>query len=311
MTDVLRHQIQKEAVRVAYRNRIEAFTTNDDNHRRPQQSPLSSKLAAIPMIRLVVMEIAYHPTVPFSSILDNRYYVQIQLGKCMFVTNKLNPSPNRPLLWQNLKMIGLLPVNDIQLLDFQLEVLDENPTDLLQLASIGRGFITIDNALGVNMGREMHYDVPIFNQSKEDGEDVRVKVGSLRITLTLDADKAVSELSADPINLETFEINRKKPTLVQIGMSVDKYTEYNLSDTVDEITKNTDGSSNNDPSVDRTNQPSTVVITQTRNGNASQITDEAGEASTVNTSAEAVHNSSSDAGDRVYSLRSLVRYVRT
>ena len=37
-------------------------------------------------------------------------------------------------------------------------------------------------------------------------------MGSVSITLTLDTDEAVSELSAHPINLETFEIIIKKST---------------------------------------------------------------------------------------------------
>lgn len=347
MSDVLRHQIQREAVNIAYRNRFKAFTTSSDDihhhhhlqHRQQQKHQSLSKVAAapagIPMIRLVVKEIAYNPTMAFKSVLPNLFYLQIQLGKCMFVTDKLNPSPNRPLQWSknNLRtMTGFVPVNDIQLLDFQVELLDENPiledndTQQLQqqLASVGRGFITIENALGVNMGREMHYEVSIYDNNnnhhqqlslQSEGEK-KIKVGSVSITLTLDTDKAVSELSADPINLETFEINVKKPSVVQIDMTLD---------TTDERSKNTDQSteytdySTNDQLVDQSSgserivgatviQPSkTVLVTHTRSNGNNVLKDNSSQSNSIR--AQAGLNASSDAGDRVHSLRSLVRYV--
>ena len=370
MSDVLRHQIQREAVNVAYRNRFKAFTTSSDdvNHHhdlRHQQQQSSGKVVAatssaaaavagIPMIRLVVKEIAYNPTVAFTSILPNLFYLQIQLGKCMFVTDKLNPTPHGPLRWplnNNLRttmmMTGFVPVNDIQLLDFQIELLDENPLDddtqqHQQLASslVGRGSITIENALGVNMGREMHYEVSIYNhqhqqqlpqqlppqsedqQLPEQLEEVKkVKVGSVSITLILDTDKAVSELSADPINLETFEINLKKSSVVQIDMTLD----HVMSDAgaIDERSKNTndqpseysDYYSSNDQSVRErivggTNQPTTkttVLVTHTRSNGNNVLKDNSNQNNSVR--AQAGMNASSDAGDRVYSLRSLVRYV--
>lgn len=372
MSDVLRHQIQREAVNVAYRNRFKAFTTSSDdvNHHhdlRHQQQQSSGKVVAatsaavagIPMIRLVVKEIAYNPTVAFTSILPNLFYLQIQLGKCMFVTDKLNPTPHGPLRWplnNNLRttmmMTRFVPVNDIQLLDFQIELLDENPLDddtqqhqqLVSSSLVGRGSITIENALGVNMGREMHYEVSIYNhhhqqqlpqqqltQQSEDQqlpeqlEEVKkVKVGSVSVTLILDTDKAVSELSADPINLETFEINLKKSPVVQIDMTLD----HVMSDagTTDERSKNTndqpseysDYYSSNDQSVRErivggTNQPSTttatttVLVTHTRSNGNNVLKDNSSQNNSAR--AQAGLNASSDAGDRVYSLRSLVRYV--
>jgi hypothetical protein len=243
-------------------------------------------------------------------------------------------------------MTGFVPVNDIQLLDFQIELLDENPLDddtqqqHQQLASslVGRGSITIENALGVNMGREMHYEVSIYNhhhqhqqqlpqqqqlppqseaqqQLPEQLEEVKkVKVGSISITLILDTDKAVSELSADPTNLETFEINLKKSSVVQIDMTLD----HVMSDagTIDERSKNTtdqpseysDYYSSNDQSVGErivggTNQPTAA----TRSNGNNVLKDNSSQNNSVR--AQAGMNASSDAGDRVYSLRSLVRYV--
>jgi hypothetical protein len=227
-------------------------------------------------------------------------------------------------------MTGFVPVNDIQLLDFQVELLDENPiledndTQQLQqqLASVGRGFITIENALGVNMGREMHYEVSIYDNNNNNNHhqqlslqsegEKKIKVGSVSITLTLDTDKAVSELSADPINLETFEINVKKPSVVQIDMTLD---------TTDERSKNTDQSteytdnSTNDQLVDQSSgsivgtiQPSkTVLVTHTRSNGNNVLKDNSSQSNSIR--AQAGLNASSDAGDRVHSLRSLVRYV--
>lgn len=351
MSDVLRHQIQRETVNIAYRNRFKAFTTcsDDTNHHhhhlrhqqhQHQHQSLSKVTAApvgIPMIRLVVKEIAYNPTNSFKSVLPNLFYLQIQLGKCMFVTDKLNPTPNRPLQWSktNLRtMTGFVPVNDIQLLDFQVELLDENPiledndTQQLQqqqqLASVGRGFITIENALGVNMGREMHYEISIYANndnhhqqlSQQPEGEKKIKVGSVSITLTLDTDKAVSELSADPVNLETFEINIKKSSVVQIDMTLDN---------TDERSKNTDQSTEytdyltNDQSVDQSSsrerivgttviQPSkTVLVTPTRSNGTDVLKDNSSQNNSIR--AQAGLNASSDAGDRVHSLRSLVRYV--
>ena len=349
MCDVLRHQIQREAVNIAYRNRFKAFTTSSDDinhhhhlrHQEQQQhkhqslSKVTAAPAGVPMIRLVVKEIAYNPTNSFKSVLPNLFYLQIQLGKCMFVTDKLNPSPNRPLQWPktNLRtMTGFVPVNDIQLLDFQVELLDENPiledndTQQLQqqqqLASVGRGFITIESALGVNMGREMHYEISIYANndnhhqqlSQQSEGEKKIKVGSVSITLTLDTDKAVSELSADPINLETFEINIKKPSVVQIDMTLDN---------TDERSKNTDRSteysdySTNDQLVDQssgrerivgTAEPSkTILVTPTRSNGNNVLKDNFSQNNSIR--AQAGLNASSDAGDRVHSLRSLVRYV--
>lgn len=253
----------------------------------------------------------------------------------MFVTDKLNPSPNRPLQWpkNNLRtMTGFVPVNDIQLLDFKVELLDENPIledndtqqpqQQQQLASVGRGFITIENALGVNMGREMHYEVSIYANnnhhqqlSQQSEGEKKIKVGSASITLTLDTDKAVSELSADPINLETFEINIKKPSVVQIDMTLDTTDER--SKNTDQSTEYTDYSSNNQ-SVDQSSgrerivggtiQPSKIVLVPHTSSNGKNVLKDN---SSQNTSfrAQAGLNASSDAGDRVHSLRSLVRYV--
>ena len=199
-------------------------------------------------------------------------------------------------------------VRDIQLLDLNLELLDENPEDL-QLSSLGRGFVTIDNALGVNMGREMNYDVSLFSEYQS--ED-KVKIGSCRITLCLDVDKAVSELSADRINLETFEIHYKKSALVKVNMSIDKLVENNENNDDNEKSTNDSDAKSDEPDqivrgsdvgedgVMPGSQSSSVPVSHTSD-------DDVRATATVDNSVQATRGASSDGGDRVISLRSLVR----
>ena len=74
-------------------------------------------------------------------------------------------------------------------------------------------------------------------------------MGSVSITLTLDTDEAVSELSAHPFNLETFEINIKKSSVAQIDMTLDTTDER--SKKTDQSTEYSDYSTNDHQSTGR------------------------------------------------------------
>ena len=80
-------------------------------------------------------------------------------------------------------------------------------------------------------------------------DEKKIKVGSVSITLTLDTVEAVSELSAHPFNLETFEINIKKSSVAQIDMTLDTTDER--SKKTDQSTEYSDYSTNDHQSTGR------------------------------------------------------------
>jgi hypothetical protein len=224
MAEVVRQQIQKEAVQEAYAHRMDAFKSatlfsnssiGAENSTVTKLMPVRSNRLHphnIPMLDLKLKKTFIQPEVPFENITDNRYYVQLHVGSCICRTHFLNPSP-QGFLWDRLTVSGKVPVNDVQLDECIVEILDENPQTPAQ-ALIGRGHFAIDNTLGFNMGRDTLFEVEIMTREKS-------IYGTLSVVLNADVEEFASGFVSDPRNLNYYEINRKKSSLKKIEMGLD------------------------------------------------------------------------------------------
>ena len=222
MADVLRVQIQQEAVQQAYAHRFEAFraesvfsnSIHDESTVTNLMPVRTNRLHphGIPMLTLRVKQAFIDPEQKFPSVLPNLYYVMVHIGGCLCRTSAVNPTP-QGLRWDRQTVSGKVPINDVQLDECIVELLDENP-ETPQQAFIGRGHVTIDRTLGPNMGRDVTCTVNILTRAKD-------CYGTLEMTITVDVDEHCSNHVADPKNLNFFEINRKASKMKKIEMGLD------------------------------------------------------------------------------------------
>lgn len=277
--DIVRHQVQKEAIQLAYKHRTEVFSTSCNIYSDKQQSHIKPK--GIPIVRINVKSIKYNPDVKFTSITSNLYFVQLKIGNILMQTTTQNPNPHG-INWENLKLNGVLPINDVQLLDLFIEVLDENPNEPQQ-AFVGIGVIAIDKALGSNIARDMTFELIVYNNLVE-----KVKIGSLNMLISLDVEKPLSEMVADVKNLETLEINLKKSEVIRLKMDLDAVNKINPF----ELT-------NEDGLIENIDHNSSLVA----NTEISQVS--------IKSSKEALHDCSQSMNDEKYrSISTLVSDFR-
>ena len=227
MAEVVRDQIQKEAVQEAYAHRYEAFRATsvfpNSTAIAGEESTITNVLPVkssrlhphrIPMLNLKLKKVTFDQTEPFTSVTENLYYVQLHIGSCICRTHTLNPAP-QGFRWDRLTSLeaqGKVPVNDVQLDECIVEILDENPAHPSK-AFVGRGHVAIDNTLGYNMGRDVEFTVDIMTREK-------AILGKMCLTLHADVDEFTSGFVADPKNLNYFEINRKVSNLKKIEMGL-------------------------------------------------------------------------------------------
>jgi hypothetical protein len=222
MADVVRVQIQQEAVQEAYAHRLDAFkgesvfpTSLHEESTVTNLMPVKpSRLHphGIPMLTLKIKSAFLEPRERFPGVLPNLYYVSVHVGGCMCRTEACNPTP-KGVRWDRVKASGKVPINDVQVDELIVEILDEKPDTPAQ-AFIGRGHTSIDNTLGYNMGRDTEFRVDIMTREK-------VIYGTLVIVLHVDVDEFASTHVADPKNLRHYEINRKVSKLKKIEMGLD------------------------------------------------------------------------------------------
>ncbi|KAJ1433290.1 hypothetical protein B484DRAFT_478420 [Ochromonadaceae sp. CCMP2298] len=221
MCDVVRAQVQQEAVSEAYAHRHEAFKNASIF---PPADPASAPGAngtglntasltalhplqqdrthphAIPVLALTLLSASFQTDPPFNSVMSNLLYVQVHIGPCIVRTEGKNPLPTG-LRWDNLKDFGRVPANDLQLDECIVEVLDEKP-DTQGEAFVGRGHIHIDSVIGASVGRAVDYIVPIINREK-------AVMGTVKMRLCAVVDEFASSFAADPLNLQLLEVDRR------------------------------------------------------------------------------------------------------
>jgi len=225
MCDVLRFQIQQEAVQEAYQHRFEAFkgvsvfpqNVHGDASTVTNLMPVRTDRLhphVLPMLLLKLKKASFVLVDNFTSVTENLYYVQLNIGTCICRTATIHPTP-QGLRWDRVQASGRVPINDVQIDECIVEILDENPVTP-DKAFIGRGHLSIDKSLGYNMGREVEFSTQIFTREKN-------VLGTLKITLSVDVDEYSSKFIADPKNLNFFEINRKVSTMKKIEMGLDEH----------------------------------------------------------------------------------------
>jgi hypothetical protein len=222
MADVVRVQIQQEAVQEAYAHRLEAFkgesvfpsSLHEESTVTNLMPVRPSRLHphGIPMLTLRIKSAFLEPRERFPGVLPNLYYVSLHVGGCLCRTEACNPTP-KGVRWDRVKASGKVPINDVQVDECIVEILDENPNTPAEVL-VGRGHTSIDHTLGYNMGRETEFRVDIMTREK-------VIFGTLIIVLMLDVDEFASTHVADPKNLRYYEINRKVSKLKKIEMGLD------------------------------------------------------------------------------------------
>ena len=292
--DIVRYQVQKEAIQSAYQHRTEVFSTSCNIYTGNHKSHIKPK--GLPMVRIMVKSIKYFPETKFTSVTTNLSFIQLKIGNCLLQTKTQNPNPYG-LNWENLKLNGIVPVNDIQLLNLCAEVLDKNPAEPKQ-AFVGIGITSIDKALGNNTAREMSFEVNVYNNLNE-----KALVGTLIMILSLDIDRGLSQLVADVKNFETFEINLKKSEVINIKMDLDAISNpaLNVMSDADESKEQSD----------EIKEQYDEVIYGNVDQNSSLIANTDISQPTMKSSKEALNDCSNSVNDEKYnSIRTLVSDLR-
>ena len=222
MTEVLRQQIQRQAIQEAYEHRQEAF---QDVHlysgggAQAQQSVHSLELSPhamnhiIPLVTVKVQRI--HFDLKFSGVMANQYYAYVKIGSWVARTPPQEPTP-QGFVWDMLgdTVSGSIPVNDIQLDYLIVEILDQNPSEPTQ-AFIGKGRAHIDHILGFNVGRNVVVDMDVIDVEK-------AVLGKIKVTLKAEVDQFAPAKEVDPRHLEHYEINTKLSEEVKLETALDK-----------------------------------------------------------------------------------------
>lgn len=222
MCDVLRVQIQQEAVQEAYAHRFEAFkgvavfpnSIHDESTITNLMPVRANRLHphAVPMLNMRVKKVLFDQTDRFPGVMPNLYYVQLNIASCICKTHTINPTP-QVMHWDRMNICGKVPINDVQLDECIVEILDANPLSP-EKTFVGRGRLPVDKTLGYNMGRDVEFTAEIMNREK-------AIIGTMTLVLNIDVDEFATGFVADPKNLNFFEINRKVSNMKKIEMGLD------------------------------------------------------------------------------------------
>lgn len=176
---------------------------------------------ALPMLKLTLRKARYVPVENFTSITENEFYLQLNIGTCICRTHTIHPTP-QGMRWDRLNASDRVPINDIQTDECILELLDAHPSSP-DKTHIGRGHLSIDKSLGYNMSREVEFRTTLYTREKN-------LLGEVFFTIHVDVDEFASQHVADPKNLNFFEINRKISHTKRIEMGIDHSVTYHQHD---------------------------------------------------------------------------------
>eukprot|EP01038_Epipyxis_sp_PR26KG_P008951 gene8951-12071_t len=173
LSDVIRHQIQQEAIRTANDRRLISLTSESHHKLNYHNLKINNGLVYLRIKSLSLLRYEKYTGLTF-----NQYYIQVRLGGWIVRTSSKNNSP-LALKWDKYNiseqdqkkddmkhLYGLVSINDIHINNLIIEVLDDNPNNPEEYF-VGSGQINIQSLLGYNTGRDMSFSVEIMNKSTD------------------------------------------------------------------------------------------------------------------------------------------------
>ncbi len=191
--DVVRSQLQQYAVHHVIEKRLEAFSLLN-----PKATKSVHQKETIPVVIITIFNIKFQWKTPLTGIHNSEYFAQFSLGSWCAQTPPANPS-HFGQKWEGVELKAVLPVNDLQLHELNVEVIDINP-DLLDHTIICKGHGGLHDSIGVFYGKNSCYD---FEMVLPNNRDTRANL-SFDVIATLEF-KELQHLP-DPYEKNRLEI---------------------------------------------------------------------------------------------------------
>lgn len=202
MAEVLRFQFQQVAVRDAYEHRLQGIEQEPLEGRQISKMSLMPVTAArrardfpteLRLKKVVAKDVSERVWAD-----QQLQYVQLTLGGWTWRTNPINGT--KLMVWDDLDVSVVLPIQKIQLDDLLVEVFDlHHLREDIRLSSRRK---SVSHCLGPNVGRDMIFEFDMRNKKG-------VSRGVVEVTLRVDYIKEVAPgvHNPDPLSLDRAEDN--------------------------------------------------------------------------------------------------------
>jgi predicted nucleic acid-binding Zn-ribbon protein len=204
MNDVIKYQLQQNAIKSLLTHRIKAF---EDPAVISFETLNPSVVFDFTNMKL---KLAQKP----SSIKNNIYTIQFSIGSCTQKSKGIVLTPTELLEWYEDQVHGELNVNRLQVDELVIEIIDENPESLERFV-VGKGSTSIHEILGYNLGRNVPFEVNLK------------KIGRRRGSLMLERRDSVKTIKSAK---ESDHQPTEEGESVTIGNVDDEDEEENIED---------------------------------------------------------------------------------